>query len=1152
MKRSAAVLVIGATPFLSMAQDFRASISGRITDPAGAVITGAKVTVTNTATRVAAQVQANEEGVFTAPYLIPGRYEVRAEAAGFKAAVRHGLMLQTSDRMTLDLALELGAATEIVEVKERVPLVDTSAAVAGTVITNRTVTQIPSLTRIPFLMAGLSPGVVARDMNGTIPNAAGNATASGIRVNGGFGDASNEYLIDGVPNNTTTRVAFIPSADAIQEFKIIGNAYDAQYGRQAGSTINLTVRSGGNDYHGGAYHFYRDFRMAARGFQSNLTGRPKDEWQYNLWGGQLSGPIHITRLYDGHNRSFFFFNYEGMVDLEPRFSIRSVPTAEQRAGDFSQSTAVSGNSRALITMFDPLTTNTSTGQRQPFTGNRVPTSRIHAVSRNVLGYVSLPNLQDPAQATGVNNYVPDIPTEDTIDSAVTRLDHQFSERHKVFATLRWNHWEESIGNAFGNIATGQLATRINRGIGLDDVYVFGPATVLNLRYGLARWESPTVSSGFGFDPEQLGFAPSLVSRLPGKAFPGFSIAGGLGGSTQNYTITNNHSWIAALTRTHGRHTLNLGAQIMVLQTATYDAGTSAGTYAFSPQFTQRDFQTADRFSGSDVASFLLGYPSAGRVAFNDSGFYSQRYLGFYLQDDWRVNSRLTLSLGLRWDVEVPQRERFARANRGFDPDAVSPVDTAVRAAYARNPVPELPPGQFRVRGGQLFAGIGQPDRIYQTDYRTWQPRFGIAYRLDAKTAIRTGAGLFTGKTTAVGGQLGYSISTPYVATTDGGRTPAGTLSDPFPQGILSPPGASQGLATSLGQAPRWDDPERRLPFSFQSSFHIQRELPGSWLTEAGYAYNRSKRLAINVPSNQMATAAYLELGKPRYDAAGRLLAQPFRLEDRVANPFLGLPQFAGTGLGTGSTIALSQLLTAFPQFTAFNRGQVDAGRSSYHALQLKLEKRFSDTLALIVSHTWSKQLDSINYLNAIAYQVDHSLNADDRTHYFSAGGSWELPFGRGRKFLGTASALANAVLGGWQVAGFYTLQSGRPVFFNTNLTWNGRDAALSRGERSLDRWFQVQHFGIIPKEDTYALRTTPLTFAFVRASRQNNADLAVFKNFRPREGLTIQFRAESFNGLNHPRFGDPNTNPATTAFGTVAKSQLNQPRIIQLALKVNF
>ncbi|MFB3826770.1 MAG: TonB-dependent receptor domain-containing protein [Bryobacteraceae bacterium] len=1152
MSRPIAVLLLLAATL--GAQDFRASISGRVTDPSGAVVAGAQVTVANTSTRVSSQTQTNDQGVYSIPYLIPGPYEVRVEARGFKTAVRQGVTLQVSDRLTLDIALEVGGATERVEVREQAPLIDTTAAVGGTVISNTTVTRTPSITRIPYLLAGLSPGVIVRDMDGTLPNPAANGTSSGLRVNGGVGDASNEFLIDGSPNETTTRVAYIPSADAIQEFKVVANAYDAQYGRQGGATINVTTRAGTNEYHGGVYHFHRNSSMGVNTFQSNLTGRAKDLWHFNMWGGQLGGPINIPKVYKGRDRTFFFFNYEGMLDTEPRFSIRSVPTADQRNGDFSTSTAISGGRRVPLTIYDPLTTDPATGARQAFPGNRIPASRINPISQKVYSFVAQPNLaEDPALATGVNNFVPNTPAVDTIDSAVTRLDHQFSPRHKVFATLRWNHWEESIGNVFKNPATGSLATRVNRGAGLDDVFVFNPSTVLNVRYGLTRWESPSVSDGFGFDPALLGFSPAVVSMLPVKAFPSFSIAGGLGGTPSSYTITNNHSLTGAVTHVKGGHTLNIGAQFMVLQTASFSSGAGAGSYSFSTGFTQRDYQRSDGISGSADASFLLGFPSSGSVSVNASGMYSQRYTAFYAQDDWRVSPKLTLSLGLRWDFESPFRERFNRANRGFDTVTPSPVEAAVLANYAKSPIPELPAGAFRVRGGQLFAGAGgQPSRIFATDYRAWQPRVGMAYRLTPKTAIRSGFGIFTMRTTGTGGQNGFSIDTPYVSSNDGGRTPAGSLNSPFPAGLLAAAGASRGLETSLGQAPRWDEANRRLPFSVQWSFHVQRELSGGLLLEAGYAYNKSKRLGMSVPANQVPLASWLELGKARYDASGRLLAQPFRLEDRVASPFYGLPQFAGTGLGTGSTIAISSLLLPYPQFSGFSRGGVDSGRSTYNSFQFKIEKRFSETLSLLASYTLSKQFDDSSYLNSIAYQVEHALNAEDRPHHFSLAGSYVIPVGRGRRLLTDANRFVNAVIGGWEMAGNYNLQSGKPVSFGTNLTWNGQDATIARTSRTLDKWFKTANFGIIPKEQTYTLRTTPTTFAHIRGSRVNNLDFAILKNFRPIERLNAQFRLESFNALNHPRFGAPNTNPAGSSFGTVSKSQLNQPRILQVALKLNF
>jgi hypothetical protein len=556
-----------------------------------------------------------------------------------------------------------------------------------------------------------------------------------------------------------------------------------------------------------------------------------------------------------------------------------------------------------------------------------------------------------------------------------------------------------------------------------------------VRYGLTRWESPAVSDGFGFDPAALGFSPTLVSQLPVQAFPSFSIAGGLGGTPSNYTITNNHSWTAAITHITGGHTINVGAQFMVLQNASFSSGAGAGSYSFSSGFTQRDYQRSDGISGSADASFLLGFPSGGSASVNASGMYSQRYTAFYVQDDWRVSPKLTLSLGLRWDFESPMRERFNRADRGFDTTSPSPVEAAVLAAYAKNPIPELPASALHVRGGQLFAGTsGQPAAIFDTDLRDWQPRVGLAYRVTPKTAIRTGFGLFTMRTTATGSQNGFSIDTPYVSSNDGGRTPAGSLANPFPAGLLSAPGAALGLATSLGQAPRWDEASRRLPYSVQWSFHVQRELAGGLLLEAGYAYNKSKRLGMNVPANQIPLANWLELGKPRYDASGRLLAQPFRLEDRVTNPFFGLPQFASTSLGTSSTIAISSLLLPYPQFSGFSRGGVDSGRSTYNSFQWKLEKRFSESLSVLASYTPSKQFDDSSYLNSIAYQVEHALNSEDRPHHVSLAGSYVIPVGRGRRVLPNANRFVNALIGGWEMAGNYNIQSGKPVGFGTNLT----------------------------------------------------------------------------------------------------------------------
>src|SRR5215472_3646218 len=424
---SRTVVALGLLAAAAFAQDFRASISGRVTDATGAVVPEAKVTITNTNTGVTLPAVTNAEGVFVVSYLIPGPYEVRVEAAGFKTALRDRITLQVSDRLTLDIPLEVGGAAETVKVTGDPPLIETNAAVGGTVVTGKELKQVMSLTRIPFMLAGLTPGVRLGDMNGTIPNPAGNGTASSLRVNGGINNESNEFLIDGSPNTAGNSVAFIPSSDAIQEFRVASDAYDAQFGRQMGSTVNVFVRSGTSQYHGDVYEFHRNSTLGANTFQSNLAGRPKAVWHFNMWGGQIGGPLEIPKVYNGRDKTFFFFNYEGMLDTEPRFSTRSVPTADQRTGDYSKSVTVSGGQLVPLTIYDPLTTDATSGQRQAFPGNRIPANRLSPISQKVVGFVPLPNVTGGgAVATGVNNFLPHVLTVVTINSSITRMDHQFS------------------------------------------------------------------------------------------------------------------------------------------------------------------------------------------------------------------------------------------------------------------------------------------------------------------------------------------------------------------------------------------------------------------------------------------------------------------------------------------------------------------------------------------------------------------------------------------------------------------------------------------------------------------------------------------------------------------------------------------------------
>jgi hypothetical protein len=505
-----------------------------------------------------------------------------------------------------------------------------------------------------------------------------------LRVNGGINNESNEFLIDGSPNTAGNSVAFIPSSDAIQEFRVASDAYDAQFGRQMGSTVNVFVRTGTSQYHGDVYEFHRNSTLGANTFQSNLAGRPKAVWHFNMWGGQIGGPLEIPTVYNGRDKTFFF-NYEGMLDTEPRFSTRSVPTAEQRTGDYSKSATVSGGQLVPLTIYDPLTTDATTGQRQAFPGNRIPANRLSPISQKVVGFVPLPNVSGGgAVATGVNNFLPNVPTVDTIDSALTRMDHQFSTRNRASASLRWNHWEESPVNAFGNVAdNSSLSIRINRGIGLDDVHVFSPNTVLNTRYSLTRYESPSLSPGFGYNPADLGFPASLVSILPVPAFPTFSIAGGLGATPLSYQMyttpqldrrSHEYSWQAQP---------QFGHPILGAAGGAVQCRSGSGELQLFYRIHAEGLY-AQRWGVGIVGCFL----PAGLPVERDGGDECQRVVlaalpGVLSPGRVARESRLIINYGLRWDWEVPVTERYNRTNRGLDTTTVNPVHAAAQAADAR-------------------------------------------------------------------------------------------------------------------------------------------------------------------------------------------------------------------------------------------------------------------------------------------------------------------------------------------------------------------------------------------------------------------------------------------------------------------------------------
>lgn len=1209
-------------------QESRATLGGRVTDPQGGVVANADVIVISDDTQVKQETKTNDQGNWSVGFLNPGNYTILITASGFKMAERSGINLQVADNKQIDTTLEVGAITERVQVTAAAPLIDTTSATSGTVIEPETITEMPLLSRIPFLLATLSPGVQAVDQNQNVPMMWSNIAASEIRVNGGRNNRSNEFLLDGMPNQRGDRVAFIPPADSVAEFRVMTNAYDAQYGRQAGGTINVSVKSGTKKYHGNLYEFHRNRVLNANQFQSNRAGQPKPAEHYHLYGATLGGPVWLPKLYNGKERTFFFFTFEGIRNSDPRFTVRSVPTELERNGDFSQSftTRVVGNrlERVPIRIFDPLTvdtrrtivrngrevTNPNFGYRRPFPGNRIPPERISPIAREILRYVPLPNATSLPTGNAVSNFVPNSTRQNKMASVVFRLDHTFNNEHKSFVALRWNHMDEFTGDDFHNATTGNYLTRINRGIGLDHVWTMSPKKILNLRYNLTRFEEPSSSHGAGFNPLTLGFDPDLVSEMVRLSFPrinGLSF-GGIGGGFGGYFDTTYHNVNANMTQVRGNMTFHFGLDLRVLQEADGSFGNQSGQFDFNAGWTRRRYDTGETGFGHPLASLLLGMPSGGGLPRNDNRFMSQHYYGFYFQNDWRVTPRLTLNMGLRWDYQRPFIERFNRMTSDFDPTVLNPISDQAQAAYASilqevlaDPVrypfgPRLaqmvPPESFKIYGAQLFNGVdGQPRTVTRGDVHEWQPRFGFAYRMADKTVIRGGFGRFTQGTGTKGGQRGFSRWTSLIASLDSGLLPYATLADPFPDGILEPTGSSLGPLTDLGQGVSWINQHPDQPYSWEYSLHLQQEFRG-WLFEVGYSHNKTYNIYWGLQQNDIGFERWSTLRTPRFDANGRPLPKPFFTDEQIPNPFYGLPYFTG-GRSFSQLISVYDLLRPLKMIGGQGRGENPWGKNQYDAMLVKIQRRFKNGFSFLAAYTFSKLFEDTSFWGPeISGPIpEHKLGGEDRPHKLSLSSIYELPVGRGKLFFSGMPRVLDAMFGGWELTGQYTIQSGAPVVFGTDSFYDGQPFGLERNQRTLDRWFDTSHFvrfpgpqddicnypewtGVRnlpganyrpcplvgnpdPKNGVYAdfgnfVRRYPTRWANVRASRVNELNLGIYKNFRAREAVRVQVRAEAFNAFNHPRFPAPDTNPGSANFGRVGLYQQNQARVVQMALKIYF
>jgi len=1156
------VCLLTACAGLACAQEVRASITGIVTDPTGAAVAGANISVTNLATRVAVAARSNDTGNFVAPFLPPGKYELAVEATGFKKFVRQNIGLQANDRARIDVALEVGELTTSVTVSESVSQLQTETATRSQVLAQEIIANLPTQGRNPFQIAWAASNVIKSgswrylrsfDIGGT----------SGISISGGR-EKTNEVLLDGISNvRAEYTVISIPTTESIQEFKVQANTYDAQYGRTGGGVITVVTKGGGNDFHGTAFEYFQNDKLNANQSELNQpttvagvfypNGR-KPPNHINQFGAMASGPFYVPKLLNTRNRAFWMLSWESMRQRSADPDVKTFPPTDLRTGDFSGLYNAAGQQ---VLIYDPRSTRPD-GSRTPIAGNRIPTSQIDPVAQKVLSFYPPPSAPGDGPAR-INNYPYPSRWIASFDQFVGRTDVVLNSSNNIFFRYNENPFQEFRAIVFGMTNPAEPSgntplLRNGRNIMMNWTSTLSPSMTFDLRFGLNRWEEAGGSSiGAGYDPKQLGIDSALVAQFSQYQFPRFDLqdyqsvgSDAFGpGTRDTYSVQPNFNKVL------GRHFIKFGVEARQYNLNNSGRGYPSGQWSFTKAWTQANASRADAVSGNSLATFLLGFPNSAQVQKNIDPAYRHFYYAGFIQDDWKLTSRLTLNVGLRWDAESANLERYNRMVNGLDLNAPSPIASQVKG--------------LDLKGRVLFAGLdGQPRQLLDTDQNNWQPRIGLAYRVRDKWVLRGGYGMYYIGCDMTGSSAGFSRTTSAVVSTDG-LTPVAGLrtANPFVTlggKLLDPIGSSQGAASFLGEGMSSYKRDRGNAYAHQYSFDIQRELPAGMLFEIGFNGNYTRRLsntasfALNyIPTNEMG----------RRTAAGVIDTAYYT--GQVPNPMAGLiPNNAALN---GANIQRQILWRAYPHYSGVTAMSIPIGRNDYHGMSVKVTKRLTHGLSFLSSYGIGKNLQQIRILNAQDFVlanwentrlVKESNQNIDAPQKFVIAGIYELPFGKGRQFAADVPGVVNQIIGGWQINYDVTYQSGwmvdhpnapqarsgspklenptRTQVFNTSL-W--MDAATGRP--------------VAPPNLSYESRTFPFLFSNIRRPGYQNWDASLSKNFPIKEDLRLQFRFEMVNMMNHPWFNDTASVDVTNAaFGRLNPTQRNLPRFIKLALHLNW
>lgn len=1170
----AALIIASPVSSLLVAQNLAssASISGSVTDPQGSRVAGALITLTNDERGITRTFKTDATGSYSFSLLPAATYSLKIVAPGFATFVQNGVVLEVAQAVQLNPSLSIASASSQVVVSSEEPLLTTDNPNMGSEITGKQMLEMPLNFRSSLALVFLDSSNRWFDqgaLGGSVDTADQDQSLMAI---GGQFFGANGFLLDGSWNGMMAYngVIYTPSIDTVQEFKIQTNSFTAQYAMTEGNVINVITKSGTEQFHGDMYEFLRNYALDANYVFNKLSKLPRPATRMNQFGATEGGPLYIPGLFKRTHKSFFFAGYEGLRLGAVSSIFTTMPTSTMKSGDLSAllgTTAVGtdamGNPIYPGQIYNPFTTRqigtnpngTPIYYRDPVANNNIAgvPGLLDAVAKTIAGFYPA-----PTNSSLNNNFFTDASVPTTSNEMNIRIDENLTDASHFYARYS-RKWEAKVQNAplyGGSDPAGPGQTNPNNRYSIAAGYsrVLSPSLTSSFNFGENRWTEGNIGQGFGFQSSTLGLPSALNGISP--FFPSINISGygGLGLASTTSTAFDEGTLSADFVKTHGNNTFSFG--YMGILSQVLGGGLVHASFSYTSAFTAGpNPQSPAVGTGNAFASFLMGATASGFAGVTQLPAFSKVYHGGYLQDDWKATGNLTLNLGLRYDIQFAPTEKH-NWQAYFQPNQTNPI-----SGFASG-------GPYH---GQLVYNSPGNRYLYQNSYTNFSPRLGFSYLTTKRLLARGGFALFYPDEWAGDPAMpGYTQISSVVSSLNGGLNPSSTLSNPFPQGILPLIGNTQGGLTDLGQLFSTSVFKRPSAYIEQWMFGLQYSITNHDMFEATYVGNHALKFVISSINLNQLPPGDLALG------SAALTAQ-------VANPFYGLSPMKASGCGLANpTVPAYQLMLPMPEFCdSVTNAKANIAFSHYNALDLRYQHRFSNDLSILATYTHSKMLDDTiggstfelfypevvrnNYDLAAEKSVDYAdtPNAAVFSYIYS------LPVGTGKTFGSSFGKPANAVLGGWQVAGITSFREGTPIGINGNLNaasvYGGGQHALVVGNpnapgtiaanptcnapsalKNISHWFNPCAFEPAPA-GTFG--NAPRYFSNLRTPNYNDTDLSISKWFNMGDKARTQFRAEFFNSFNHANLGPP-TNVAVNTRNMGSLSYADIARQIQFALKV--